>query len=275
MHSMNIKLQNIVENLDIIRQLFDKDLIISVLDENGVVQGFSLPEGVPPQVEVGSVFEDPSGIFDEVIRKGITKHNYLPKEVMGFPVEGNLVPIKDDGKVVGCVICTYSVEGRERIKHIAAEFQESIQEIDNSIQDVVKGIEGLFTMLTTMNKMTSDVEKDVNEATDVVNNISHNASHSNILALNASIEAARSGDAGRGFAVVATEMGKLAKDSGTSATQIKATLSVIVNHLETIGESIKEADDMAKTHIDSISSIRNILEHTISIAQELENDIKI
>lgn len=272
---MNIKLQNFVDNLDIIRQLFDKDLIISVLDENGVVQGFSLPEGLPPQVEVGSVFEDPSGIFDEVIRRGITKHNYLPKEVMGFPVEGNLVPIKDDGKVVGCVICTYSVEGRERIKHIAAEFQESIQEIDNSIQDVVKGIEGLFTMLTTMNQMTSDVEKDVNEATDVVNNISHNASHSNILALNASIEAARSGDAGRGFAVVATEMGKLAKDSGTSATQIKATLSVIVNHLETIGESIKEADDMAKTHIDSISSIRNILEHTISIAQELENDIKI
>lgn len=275
MHSMNIKLQNIVENLDIIRQLFDKDLIISVLDENGVVQGFSLPDGVPPQVEVGSVFEDPSGIFDEVIRKGITKHNYLPKEVMGYPVEGNLVPIKDDGKVVGCVICTYSVESKERIKHIAAEFQESIQEIDNSIQDVVKGIESLFTMLTTMNKMTSDVEKDVNEATDVVNNISHNASHSNILALNASIEAARSGDAGRGFAVVATEMGKLAKDSGTSATQIKATLSVIVNHLETITESIKEADDMAKTHIDSISSIRNILEHTISIAQELENDIKI
>lgn len=275
MHSMNIKLQNIVDNLDIIRQLFDKELMISVLDENGVVQGFSLPDGVPPQVEVGSVFEDPSGIFDEVIRKGITKHNYLPKEVLGYPIEGNLVPVKDDGKVVGCVICTYSVEGRERIKHIAAEFQESIQEIDNSIQDVVKGIESLFTMLTTMNKMTSDVEKDVNEATDVVNNISHNASHSNILALNASIEAARSGDAGRGFAVVATEMGKLAKDSGTSATQIKATLSVIVNHLETITESIKEADDMAKTHIDSISSIRNILEHTISIAQELENDIKI
>ena len=269
---MNTKLQNIVDNLDIIRQLFDKELIISVLDENGVVQGFSLPEGLPPQVEVGSVFEDPSGIFDEVIRKGITKHNYLPKEVMGFPVEGNLVPIKDDGKVV---ICTYSVEGRERIKHIAAEFQESIQEIDNSIQDVVKGIENLFTMLTTMNKMTSDVEKDVNEATDVVNNISRNASHSNILALNASIEAARSGDAGRGFAVVATEMGKLAKDSGTSATEIKSTLSVIVNHLETIADSIKDANDMAKTYIDSIGSIRNILEDTVSIAKELENDIKI
>ena len=272
---MNAKLQNFVDNLDIIRQLFDKELIISVLDQNGVVQGFSLPEGLPPQAEVGSVFKDPSGTFDEVIRRGITKHNYLPKEVMGYPVEGNLVPIKDGREVVGCVICTYSVEGKERVKDIAAKFQESIQEIDNSIQNVVEGIDNLFQMLTTMNKMTSDVEEDVNEATGVVNNISRNASHSNILALNASIEAARSGDAGRGFAVVATEMGKLAKDSGTSATEIKKTLSVIVNHLETIADFIKEANDMAKSHIDSIASIRDILGNTVSIAKELENDIKI
>lgn len=272
---MNAKLQNFVDNLDIISQLFDKELIISVLDENGVVQGFSLPEGLPPQAEVGSVFRDPSGTFDEVIRKGITKHNYLPKEVLGYPIEGNLVPVKDNGKVVGCVICSYSVEGKERVKDIATKFQESIQEIENSIQDVVKGIENLFNMLTTMNKMTSDVEEDVNEATGVVNNISRNASHSNILALNASIEAARSGDAGRGFAVVATEMGKLAKDSGTSATEIKTTLSVIVNHLETIAESIKEANDMAKGHLDSMASIRDILGNTISIAKELENDVNI
>lgn len=270
---MSTKLQNIVDNLDIIKQLFGKEIIISVLDRNGVVQGFSLPEGMPPQSEVGSVFEDPSGIFDEVIRKGVTKHNYLPREVMGFPVEGNLVPIKDDGEVVGCVICTYSVEGKEKVKDIGAKFQESIQEIDESIQDVVDGIENLFHMLTDMNKMTSDVEKDVNGATGVVNNISSNASHSNILALNASIEAARSGEAGRGFQVVASQMGKLAKDSGTSATEIKETLSVIVNHLEAITNSIKEANDVAKTHIDSISSIRNILQQTVAVAKELENDI--
>lgn len=272
---MDEKLQNIVDNLDIISQLFDRDLFISVLDKDGIVQGFSLPVGVPPQAEVGSVFEDPSGAFDEVIRRGITKHNYLPREVMGFPVEGNLVPIKDNGEVVGCAICTYSVEGKESVKEIAAKFQKSIQEIDSSIQNVISGIENLFNMLTNMNQMTSDVETDVNKATTVVNNISSNAAHSNILALNASIEAARSGEAGRGFAVVATEMGKLAKDSGTSATEIKTTLSGIITHLESITESIVEANNVAKTHIDSISSIRTILDETVSAAKELENDIKI
>ncbi|MDE6687616.1 MAG: chemotaxis protein, partial [Lachnospiraceae bacterium] len=207
--------------------------------------------------------------------KGITKHNYLPKEVMGFPVEGNLVPVKDDGKVVGCVICTYSVEGKEKVKEIATRFQESMQEIDSSVQDFVSGIETLFGMLTSMNKMTSDVEQDVNGASDVVNKISSNASHSNILALNASIEAARSGEAGRGFTVVATEMGKLAKDSGHSATEIKTTLSAIVSHLEAIMKSIKEANDVAESYMDNISSIKTVLEQTIAIANELENDVKL
>lgn len=272
---MSENLQHIIDNLDVIRQLYDKEVILSVMDRDKVVRGYSLPQGMPPQVEVGSVFRDPSGTFDEVIAKGITKHNYLPKEVMGFPVEGNLVPIKEDGQVVGCVICSYSVEGRERVRDIATRFQESIREIEDSIQDVISGTETLFTMLTNMNQMTSDVEQDVHEAADVVNKISSNASHSNILALNASIEAARSGEAGRGFSVVATEMGKLAKDSGSSATGIKTTLSAIAGHLEAIMHSIKEANDVAKSYMDSMSSIETVLEKTIAIANELENDVKI
>ncbi len=272
---MNQKLQCIVDNLDTIRQLQDREVIISVLDRDKVVQGFSLPQGMPPQTPIGSVFEDPSGILDEVIARGIAKHNYLPKEVMGFPIEGNLVPIKDGGQVVGCVISSYSVEGKEKVRDIAARFQESIHEIDGSVKEVICGIETLFKMLTEMNEMTSDVEQDVREAADVVNKISSNASHSNILALNASIEAARSGEAGRGFSVVATEMGKLAKDSGSSATGIKTTLSAIAGHLEAIMHSIKEANDVAKSHMENLSSINAILDQTISIACELENDVKL
>lgn len=271
---MNERVQSVVDNLEIIKQLYDKPAFITVIDKDGVVAGYSIPKGEKPKLNVGDVFEDPSGAFDRVIREGIRVYNYLPKEVMGEAFEGYLVPIKDGGKVVGCLISTYPADEKEKIKSIAEQFKGSVKNIDSSVQEVISGTENLVKMLEDMNTTTASVETDVNGAADIVNNIGQNASHSNILALNASIEAARSGDAGKGFAVVADEMGKLAKDSGSCAKEIKETLSGIVNHLGEMVCSIKEANDVAKNYMESIHSIKSVLEETISLADQLEEGIK-
>ena len=140
------------------------------------------------------------------------------------------------------------------------------------MQAVVEGIGNLSGMLTDMSEMTNNVESDVHNTVEVVNKISSNASRSNILALNASIEAARSGEYGRGFAVVANQMGKLAEDSGNSATEIKTTLNTITNHLYSIISSIKEANDVAKERMDHVSSIQTMLEEMTVLAGKMEAD---
>ncbi|MCM1186876.1 MAG: methyl-accepting chemotaxis protein [Lachnoclostridium sp.] len=124
-----------------------------------------------------------------------------------------------------------------------------------------------------MNHMTANVESDVHNAVDVVNKITGNASRSNILALNASIEAARSGEHGKGFAVVATEMGKLANDSGSSASAIKTTLNTITEHLVSITSSIKDANDVAKEHLENMNSIQKVLAELNSFAEKLQRDL--
>ncbi len=269
----NDKLTQIVEVLPVFRQLFDQDVYITVLDRDGIMQGYTVPDGVAPMLSVGQAFQDPSGAFDEVIRTGKRKHNYLPEEVMGEAFEGELVPVMDAGKVIGCVVCTYSVNIKKEMSKITNQFQDSVNEINDSIQTVINGIESLFNMLTEMDRMANVVEGDVNNAVEVVNKVSSNASRSNMLALNASIEAARSGEYGRGFAVVANEMGQLAKDSGGSATAIKETLNNITNHLVTIISSIKDANNVAKEHMENISQIQKILGQTLVLAAKLEEDI--
>lgn len=270
---LNEKLAQIVEFLPVIRQLFEQDVYITVLDSDGIVQGYAVPDGVTPMLSVGQAFQDPSGAFDEVIRTGRQKHNYLPEEVMGEAFEGELVPVKEEGKVIGCVICTYSVDMKKQMSEIASQFQEAVKDISGSIQTVINGIEGLFHMLTEMDRMANVVDGDVGNAVEVVNKVSGNASRSNMLALNASIEAARSGESGRGFAVVANEMGKLAKDSGESATAIKETLNTITNHLVTIISSIKDANDQAKTNMENVSKIQKTLDQTLVLAGKLKEDI--
>ncbi len=270
---LNKQIDQVVELLPVIRELFENDVYITVLDRDGIIQGYSVPDGVTPMLSVGQKFEDPSGAFDEVIRTGKRIHNQLPEEVMGEAFEGELVAIKDGGEVVGCLTCTYSVHIKKQMSEIASQFEESVKSVGVSIQEVIGGIESLFQMLTEMDRMANVVEGDVDNAVEVVNRVSSNASRSNMLALNASIEAARSGEAGRGFAVVANEMGQLAKDSGGSATAIKETLNTITDHLVSIISSIKDANGMAKEHMESVSQIQKVLDQTLVLAGKLEEDI--
>lgn len=271
---INEKLEQTVDFLPVIKQLFTHDVYLTVLDREGIIQGYTIPDGERPMLSVGDVFDDTTGAFREVMRTGMPKHNRLPKEVMGEAFEGELIPIKDGRDIVGCLTCTYSVDVKEHMAEITAKFEASVNNINGSIQTVIDGIEKLFVMLTDMNRMTTSVEGDVHNAVEVVNKISANASRSNILALNASIEAARSGEHGRGFAVVATEMGKLAGDSGSSATEIKDTLNTITEHMASIVSFIKSANDLAKDHMENINSIQSILEETITLAGKLDEDIK-
>ena len=271
---INRQLENYIEMLPVMRQLFPQDVFLTVMDAKGVIVGYSIPEGEKPIKRIGEVFHDSTGVLSEVLRTGKSKHNCLPEDVMGEAFEGELVPLKDDGKVVGCLACTYSVSVRREMEAITTKFQESVASIQGSLTQLMNGIENLCKLLSDMDQLTNSVENDVHNAVNVVNNINGNASRSNILALNASIEAARSGEFGRGFSVVATEMGKLANDSGKSASEIKDTLTTIMDHLTTIISSIKDASGFANDYRGNIGAIQKVLEDTVVLAGELEEDIK-
>ena len=271
---INRKLEELIEALPVIKQMFAHDVYILVMDTDAVVQGYSIPDGKRPYINIGETFRDSTGVLGEVLRTGRTMHNCLPEEVMGEAFEGELVPVKDGGSIVGCVACTYSVDVREQMAAITTKFRDSVSNIQGSLQQLLGGIENLFTLLANIDKIANNVESDVHNAVEVVNKINGNASRSNILALNASIEAARSGEHGRGFAVVAGEMGKLANDSGKSSAEIRDTLNNMMDHLNVIISSIKDAGNFAKDYRGSIGSIQEILDETILLAGELEEDIQ-
>ncbi len=128
-----------------------------------------------------------------------------------------------------------TIERANEIGKKGKQGKESVQKLgdnQNSLQKVVTDINTEIYRLV-------DMTKKINEITGILYGI---AGQTNLLSLNASIEAARAGDAGKGFAVVANEVRKLSEESRTASDEIANTVKMITGELSSLQDLIFASD---------------------------------
>ncbi|MBO5033156.1 MAG: methyl-accepting chemotaxis protein [Lachnospiraceae bacterium] len=142
----------------------------------------------------------------------------------------------------------------------------SMQKLDNSMNDLTKLVENV-----------SDAAEKINSITEIIKEI---ANQTNLLSLNASIEAARAGDSGKGFAVVATEIKTLADTSAKNAVAIEELITNISSLISQTEQSTKRSrDDIKESSAllggasNTFHSIMNIAEDSGSALNELTKQI--
>ena len=106
----------------------------------------------------------------------------------------------------------------------------------------------------------------INEMIAIISNI---ASQTNLLAMNAAIEAAHAGDAGRGFAVVADEIRKLAESSADNAKKIKANLKTLIQGIEGSNKIVQGSADSFAQITQDVQSVLDALREINQSTQEL------
>lgn len=136
---------------------------------------------------------------------------------------------------------------KDDIRLVQGNLQSANENIVRLISDINVSAELEMALVENLSQLNNDAE----QIKDVLTVISDIADQTNLLALNAAIEAARAGEHGRGFAVVADEVRKLAERTQKSLTEINATVNVIV-------QSIGDVSDRMNTNAQNIQSLTHL-----------------
>ncbi|AMQ18971.1 methyl-accepting chemotaxis protein [Thermococcus peptonophilus] len=178
----------------------------------------------------------------------------------------------------------------ELAEEISGQFMENNTTIIENISKLSEVMEQLetfqrdflpfFQRFETFAKEFNTLVENLEYVSRISDSIATVAKQTNLVALNASIEAARAGDAGRGFAVVAEEIRKMAVQTMELAKEIKDFNSRVMNQLETLRDAlavmdrIKEGTEILGRDISTIVEISSVLSEISNEQEEIVNDIK-
>ena len=154
----------------------------------------------------------------------------------------------------------------------------SIGQTLGKTDDVIKNLttatgDGKATLVTS-NTVTQKIAEESGSLMEASSVIQHIASQTNLLAMNAAIEAAHAGEAGKGFAVVADEIRKLAEESSTQGKTITATLKTLSSEIETLSASSKTVEEKFNAIFTLAEQVKDMSNRLTEAMREQENGSK-
>lgn len=268
-------LQKFIEIMPKLNEVMHDDITVIVFDlRNEIVAAYE-----PGQLKMPSKVGDPiknMENFNLVKKSKKQLPSVVPTRFFGVPAKGLLTPVFDEGgEVVAIVSVSKSIEKEAKIEEGTSKLFSSMEQLNAGIEEIASSSQQLSTFIKEIDEFSSHTHEKITAIDSIIEDIKNISKHSNLLALNASIEAARAGDAGRGFSVVAKEMGKLSNLSKESAEKVAGSLIEIKEAIEFISERINKTSLSSENQAAATEEMAATIDEIVSISKQLSDFAKV
>lgn len=232
-------LNKYVDLASFINDFTEEDLAVAISDTEKVIKCVA-GEKAFLRVEEGQLLTKDLALFQSMKqRKKITVS--IPKEVHGEPMTATSIPIEDeDGEIIGAIATVKNISDKEELYDIIKTLANSLSEMSKTTTQISTSAEKIAYSGDEIISYVDNTITKARETDQVVRFVQQVAKQTNLLGLNAAIEAARAGDAGRGFQVVAEEIRKLAISSNESVDKIASVLKEIQGSVTKIHQMVEK-----------------------------------
>ncbi|MGI6144907.1 MAG: methyl-accepting chemotaxis protein [Peptococcia bacterium] len=181
----------------------------------------------------------------------------------GLPIYNN------EGDVIGAIVTSENLQRQEILFSTAREIQGFLQNIQGSIQEIAAEAQELSATSEELRSVTEDATIKVESTAGILDTVKQISKRTNLIGLNASIEAARVGEYGKGFNVVANEVRNLSQMTNNSTAEIGHIINLIKEAIDSIDSATQMVSEVSQSQAEKLSGINVILEEFGGLAEKL------
>jgi len=266
---MHELLKRYVDIAPFVNDFTEDDLAVAISDKDKVIK--CIPGiNVNLRVAEGQLLNDELALLQSIkLKKKVVVS--IPKEIHGVPMTATSLPIIDEeGQIIGAIATVKNVSNREELYDIIKTLANSLGEMSKTTIQIATSADKIAISGEDMISYVNSALTKTKETDQVIQFVQQVAQQTNLLGLNAAIEAARAGDAGRGFQVVAEEIRKLAISSNQSVDKIASVLKEIQHGVTQILRMVENNGDLTQEQAAGTEEITAEINELSILADKLD-----